>query len=44
MSECIFCNEKLGKNNVYKYNSRKNFIDKCDNCTDKLEKGIDMYD
>ena len=41
---CMYCNEELTKYNVYKFNTRKEFIDKCDRCTDKLEQGADMYE
>ena len=41
---CIYCNEVLSSKNVYKYNKRKDIIDKCESCSDKLEKGYDMYD
>ena len=40
---CIFCNEILDSTNVYMFESRKNIVDKCENCTDKLEQGFDMY-
>ncbi|KKM00460.1 hypothetical protein LCGC14_1804190 [marine sediment metagenome] len=42
--KCIFCHETLSSKNVYMYNKRKSYIDKCDNCTDKLERGDDMYE
>jgi len=41
---CIFCNAILSSKNVYMFNKRKNIVDKCENCTDKLESGLDMYD
>lgn len=42
--KCIFCHQILSSKNVYMYNKRKSYIDKCDNCTDKLENGDDMYE
>ena len=45
MSEqrCIYCNEILSSKNVFMYNRRKDIVDKCENCTDRLERGEDMY-
>ena len=44
MVKCKFCSEILSSKNVYMYNKRKAFIDKCNNCSDRLERGEDMYD
>lgn len=42
--KCIYCNKILTSKNVYMYNKRKNIVDKCESCTDKLELGLDMYE
>ena len=46
MSEkyCIYCKERLTPKNVYRFKSRIEYIDKCEQCTDKLESGVDMYE
>ena len=41
---CIFCGVLLSKDNVFMFDKRKNHVDKCDSCTDKLESGVDMYE
>jgi len=41
--KCIFCGNVLGPHNVYMWKQRKDIVDKCESCTDKLEKGYDMY-
>lgn len=41
---CIFCGDILSSKNVYMFNKRKNIVNKCESCTDKLESGVDMYD
>lgn len=43
MTKCIYCGEELGSHNVYMWNKRKNNVDKCESCTDRLERGEDMY-
>ena len=42
--KCIYCGVILSSKNVFNFNKRKDYVDKCDFCTDKLEKGFDMYE
>ena len=42
--KCIYCGEILSSKNVFMYNKRKNIVDKCESCCNKLESGADMYD
>lgn len=44
MTNCIFCGDELTSKNVYMFEKRKNIVDKCDYCTNRLEQGHDMYD
>lgn len=41
--KCVYCNDILNSKNVFMFNKRKNIVDKCDSCCDRLESGGDMY-
>ena len=40
--KCIYCGDVLSSRNVYMWKSRKDIVDKCERCTDKLESGQEM--